>query len=59
MPLAESERSVAMVAQHLGHRRGGGCDHAPAVRVAAIDVRDKSHANRVMIASGEQAGPGR
>ena len=59
MPLAESERSVAMVAQHLGHRRGGGRYHAPAVRVAAIDVRDKSHADRVMVSSGEQAGPGR
>ena len=41
------------------HRAGGGCDHAPAVRVAAIDVRDKSHADRVMVSSGEQAGPGR
>ena len=57
MPLAQSERPVAVVTQHLGHRGCGRRDDAATVRVATIDVRNEPHADRVMVAAGEQAGP--
>ena len=58
VPLAHREGGVALVAQDLGHGRGVVGDVPPHVRIAAVEVGDGPHSHGVVVASGEQGGPG-
>ena len=54
MPLADGERRVALVVQHLGHRRGVVGDLTGEVGEAAVHVRHAPHADGVVVAAGEE-----
>ena len=56
VPLADRERGVVLVAQHLRHRRGVLADRAAHVWVARVEVGDRAHPDRVMVAAGQQRG---
>ena len=58
VPLAHRERGVPLVTEDLGHRRGVMGDVPAHVGVAAVEVGDGAHADGVVVAAGEQRGPG-
>ena len=58
MPLADHEGGVAGAVEHLGHRGRLVGDAAPHVGEPGAEVRDGPHAHRVVVAAGEQRGPG-
>ncbi len=58
VPLADRERGVALVTEYLGHGGGVVRDLPAHVGVAAVEVGDGAHPDRVVVASGEQGGPG-
>ena len=59
VPLACSKRLVSVGTQHLGQvgRLAGG--ESPGVGKAVDHLRHPAHADAVMVAAGEQTGPGR
>ena len=59
MPFAGGEGRIALVAQNLRERRGAFRDRAAHVGKAGVEIRNAAHADRVMVAAGEQAGAGR
>ncbi len=59
MPLAERERGVALVAQHLGQRRGMQRHLASHVGEAGVEVGERAHPDLVVVAPGEQCGASR
>ena len=59
VPLADGERGVAGVAQHLGHRGGVVRDVAEHVGEPGAEVRHRPHPDGVLRASGEQRRPRR
>ncbi len=59
VPLAERVGAVAALAQHLGERRRLRADRAPGVVEAGVEVGEIAHADRVVVAPGQQAGPRR
>ena len=59
MPLADRERRVPLVAQHLGHRRGVVRDVTAHVREAGAEVRQGPHPDLVMVPARQQGRPGR
>ena len=56
--LPDGEGGVALVAEHLGHRGGVVGDVAAHVGVAAVEVGDRAHPDGVVVAPGQQRGPG-
>ena len=58
VPLADGERRVALVAQHLCHGGGAVADVAEHVREAGLEVRHRAHPGAVLGATGEQCGAG-
>ena len=54
MPLADGERRVALVVQHLGHCRGVVGDLPGEVGEAAVHVRHAPHADGVVVSAGEE-----
>ena len=58
VPLAHCEGGVALVAEDLGHGRGMVGDVPAHVRIAAVEVGDGPHPDGVVVAPGEQGGPG-
>ena len=59
MPLADAERGVAGLSQHLGDRRGVVADVAELVREPGSEVRHGTHADGVLRAPGQQRRSGR
>ncbi len=59
VPLADRVGRVALVAQDLGEEPGRAGDASGVPGEAAGQVRDPSHPDRVVVAAGEEAGPGR
>ena len=56
VPLAERRRLVAVVAQHLGHRRRGLRDHAGVAVPVDRALGDRAVADALVVAPGEQRG---
>ena len=54
MPLAESVGAVAALPQHLGERRGARLIGAAGVVETGVEVGEVAHADRVVVASGQQ-----
>ena len=54
MPFADRKRGIAGRAQHLGKRGSAARDRAGAVGIAGVPVRQATHADRMVIAPGEQ-----
>ena len=59
MPLAQREGRVVLVAQHFGDGRRVARDRPAHVRIARVEVADRTHADCVMISPGQQRGAGR
>ena len=59
VPLADGERGVAGVAEHLGHRGSVVRDVAEHVRETRAEVRHRPHPDRVLRSAGEQRCPRR
>src|SRR5262249_37568274 len=59
MPLADREGRIARWTQLLGERRRALGDGAGAIRKARVPVAQAAHADRMVIAAGEQCGAGR
>ena len=59
VPLADREGGIAVRPQHLGNGAGALGHRAGAVRKAGVPVREPAHADRVMIAPGQQRRAGR
>ena len=58
VPLADGEGGIPLVSEHLGHGGGVVGDVAAHVRVAAVEVGDRSHTHRVVVATCQQRRPG-
>src|SRR5665213_1244757 len=58
VPLAHRQRGVARIAEYFGHGGGVIRDLPAHVGVAAVEVGDGAHPDRVVVAPGEQGGPG-
>ena len=59
VPLAHRERRVVLLAQQLRHRRRVLRYRAAHVRVARIEMRNRPHPHRVVVATRQQRGPRR
>ena len=59
VPLAGRESVVALQPQHLGQRAGTARDAPAHTRKAQVPVGQPAHADRVVVAPGEQGGPRR
>ena len=59
VPLADAERGVARLAQHLGDRGGVVADVAELVRESGAEVRHGTHPDGVLRAPGQQRRSGR
>ncbi len=56
MPLAQRVGPVPARAEHLGQGARRRRHRAPSVGVAGVEIREETHAHRVVVAPGEQAG---
>ena len=59
VPFARRERLVSVWTQHLGQVGRLAGNESPGVGKAVDHLRHPAHADAVMVAAGEQAGPGR
>ena len=59
VPLADGPGGVAVGHQRGGQHPAGGRDAGVVAREAGGQLHDAAHAHRVVVAAGEQAGPGR
>ena len=59
VPFADGEGCVALVVEHLGEGCGVVGDVSGHVGEAGVEVRHGPHPDGVVVASGEQGGPGR
>ena len=58
MPFAHGEGGIALVVEDLGHGGGVTGDVAGHVGEAGVEVAHRPHADGVVVATGEQRGPG-
>ena len=58
VPLAQGEGGVSLVAENLGDGGGVVGDVPAHVRVAAVEIGDRTHAHRVVVPPGEERSTG-
>ena len=58
MPLPGGKSGKTFLSQYFSDRCRMGCDAPPHMRKTGVEIRNPTHANRVMIAAGHQARPG-
>src|SRR5580698_10444582 len=56
MPLTKSGCGVPIHLQHLGEHRRALWDRCVVAGIVGTEVRDRSHADRVIVASGHESG---
>jgi hypothetical protein len=58
VPFPDAHRVDTLIAKHFGDRRRGGCHVTATVREAGVQVGQQAHPDTVVVAAGQQRGPG-